>query len=315
MEQAGSDYPQGIRQAYLQLPASLPGRVKQLAQEVAGSGSAYQKAKRTQDYLRANFKYNLATQPAPANRDVVDYFLFDSQTGFCSHFATAMAVMLRADGVPARVAVGYAMGIYDPRKSMYRVPQSASHAWVEVYFPSYGWVEFEPTPAYSTFTYATGGVGNLEGSAGPVPTKPEKAGGSGLLWLLLPVVLLAGLWGAYIYGRIDRARRKEPGLLALALYPRMRRWLSWGGLPSAASLTPGEFLEDSRAALSDFPQLGDALQRATHTYILAAYSPRQPEFREVEMSEWSWAQARWEWVKLWLRQLLSREAHNQPRRR
>lgn len=306
MDQAGYDYPAGIRQAYLQLPPSLPGRVKQLAQEVAGNGSAYQKAKRIQDYLRANYKYDLNAKPAPANRDVVDYFLFDSQTGFCSHFATAMAVMLRADGVPARVAVGYAMGIFDPRKGMYRVPESASHAWVEVFFPTYGWVEFEPTPAYSTFTYDPGTTNGVGQSNGPVPTKPEKTSGSGLLWLLVPVLVIAGLWGAYVYGRIDRARRKEPGLLALSLYPRVRRWLAWGGLPSTASLTPGEYLAESRDVLSGFPQLGDALQRATNVYVLAAYSPRQPEYREVEMSEWSWSQARWEWLRLWIGRLVRR---------
>ena len=79
----------------------------------------------------------LGCEPRRVGRDVVDYFLFDGQSGFCSHFATAMAVMLRSVGVPARVAAGYAMGSYIPNLMMYAVPASSSHAWVEVYFPGY----------------------------------------------------------------------------------------------------------------------------------------------------------------------------------
>src|SRR5690606_25400450 len=106
-----------------------------------------------QDYLRQNFPYDLSVKPAPANKDVVDYFLFDSQRGFCSHYASAMVVLLRSQGVPARIVTGYAMGEYDFARGAYRVPVSASHAWVEVYFSGYGWVEFEPTAYRSPIVY------------------------------------------------------------------------------------------------------------------------------------------------------------------
>jgi hypothetical protein len=83
----------------------------------------------------------------------VDYFPFEALGGTCAYFASAMAVMLRTQGVPARVVSGYAMGEYDYSRGAYRVSVNAAHAWVQVYFPDYGWVEFEPTPAQRIFEY------------------------------------------------------------------------------------------------------------------------------------------------------------------
>ncbi len=150
-----TDYPAEVREAYLQVP-DVPARVRELTQRLtAGAYSPYDKAVRIQNYLRTTYRYRLDVPPAPAGRDVVDYFLFDAPGGFCSYYASAMVVMLRLQGVPARVVSGYAMGDYDVTQRAYRVPASAAHAWVEVYFPTYGWVEFEPTTSQSVFTYRT----------------------------------------------------------------------------------------------------------------------------------------------------------------
>ena len=209
MDQAGVDYPSDIAQAYLQLPESLPDRVRTLAREVAGSGTPYEKAVRIQDYLRLNFTYDLGVRPPPAGRDVVDYFLFDGQKGFCSHFASAMAVMLRSVGVPARVPAGYAMGSYDPNLNQYIVPASASHAWVEVYFPGYGWVEFEPTPAYGVFTYHPGNAAGSGQTAANLTAKPASNPASPYLWLLLPLGLAGLLWGAFFWSRSRRFHQRQ----------------------------------------------------------------------------------------------------------
>jgi transglutaminase-like putative cysteine protease len=75
----------------------------------------------------------------------VDYFLFESREGYCTYYASAMVVLLRLNGIPARIAAGFAQGDYDPTLGAYRVSESDAHSWVEAYFPPYGWVEFEPT--------------------------------------------------------------------------------------------------------------------------------------------------------------------------
>jgi len=97
-----------------------------------------------EEYLR-QIPYNEDIEAPPPDRDAVDYFLFDSREGYCDYYASAMAVMARAVGIPARIAVGYAGGEYDEEWDGYRVRRSDAHTWVEVYFPDYGWIEFEPT--------------------------------------------------------------------------------------------------------------------------------------------------------------------------
>jgi hypothetical protein len=90
-------------------------------------------------------KYNDLIEAPPAGQDGVAYFLFYVREGYCDYYASAMAVMARVVGIPARVAAGYSQGEYNPETRAYRVKENNAHAWVEVYFPRYGWVEFEPT--------------------------------------------------------------------------------------------------------------------------------------------------------------------------
>ena len=143
---AGTDYPDWIRSRYLQLPKILPERVHALARDLtAAQPTPYDRAVAIQDYLRREMRYSLEVKSPPYDRDVVDYFLFDSKEGFCDYYATAMVVLARSAGIPARVAVGYATGTFDPRQGKYTVLQSDAHAWPELYFPGIGWVEFEPT--------------------------------------------------------------------------------------------------------------------------------------------------------------------------
>jgi hypothetical protein len=81
----------------------------------------------------------------PPDRDVVDYFLFDLKKGYCDYYASSMVVLARAVGLPARLVIGYANGIYSPAKAEYTIREADAHSWVEVYFTGIGWVEFEPT--------------------------------------------------------------------------------------------------------------------------------------------------------------------------
>ncbi len=217
MRSAGTDYSPAIAAAYLQLPESLPQRVRQLAKNIVGDATIpYDMAERIQDYLRITYTYKLDVPPPPPGRDAVDYFLFEAPGGFCTYYASAMAVMLRAEGVPARVVTGFAMGEYDYTHNAYRVLQSASHAWVEVYFPHLGWVEFEPTSALATFPRR-----DESSSLPPVLVNSNKKpqAKAGLAALVIGVGTLFGLLGLAFFLMSQAARgpfrrRRRHGLHA-----------------------------------------------------------------------------------------------------
>jgi len=147
LQAAGTDYPQWVKARYLQLPSSLPQRVRDLAQEITRDKTTpYDKALALEAFLR-QIEYNESIESPPLDQDRVDWFLFDLQEGYCDYYSSSMAVMARAVGIPSRVAVGYGRGEYNAEAGVYRVRDDNAHAWVEIYFPRYGWVEFEPTAA------------------------------------------------------------------------------------------------------------------------------------------------------------------------
>jgi transglutaminase-like putative cysteine protease len=143
---APAHYPEDIRLLYLYLPRSVPQRVFDLAEEITGRlSNPYEKAKAIETHLRAKYPYDLAVPSPPGNRDVADYFLFELQRGYCDYYATAMVVLARASGLPARFVSGYAPGVYDAPHARYVIREKDAHSWAEVYFSEIGWVEFEPT--------------------------------------------------------------------------------------------------------------------------------------------------------------------------
>lgn len=142
---AGSDYPAEIVRRYLGLPETIPERVLGLARELTQADlTPYERAISIEAYLRT-FPYTLEVEPAPSGRDVVDYFLFTAREGYCDYYASAMVVLARSVGLPARVVVGYANGEYNAPTAEYIVRQKDAHTWAEIYFSGIGWVEFEPT--------------------------------------------------------------------------------------------------------------------------------------------------------------------------
>ena len=162
-----SDY---IRAKYLQLPSTLPQRVKDLAHKIAGElPNSYDKAEAIESYLRSTYRYSSNVRATPAGRDPIDYFLFDLKEDFCEYFASSMVVMLRELGVPARIVEGFTTGTYDSGLDRYVVKEIDAHAWVEVYFPQYGWIEFEPTPSQAPFARVDSdivGIGGADGEGG-----------------------------------------------------------------------------------------------------------------------------------------------------
>jgi transglutaminase-like putative cysteine protease len=145
LRDASINYPEEIQKRYLQLPDLTP-RVRQLAEALTRNESnPYDKAKAIESYLRKTYPYDLNIPAPPEDQDVADYFLFDLRRGYCDYYATAMVVLARASGVPARFVSGYSSGAYDAPNAQYVVRELNAHSWAEIYFPEIGWVEFEPT--------------------------------------------------------------------------------------------------------------------------------------------------------------------------
>jgi hypothetical protein len=143
---AGTDYPGWVRPRYLQLPVTITERTRALAEEItAGFETPYDKVAAITRWLRNHILYSRTTFPPPEGVEPIDWFLFDYRVGFCNYYASAEVVLLRSLGIPARLAVGYASGTYDEETGVYVVRAADAHAWPEVFFPGYGWVEFEPT--------------------------------------------------------------------------------------------------------------------------------------------------------------------------
>ena len=173
---AGTDYPAYVTGRYLQLPDTVTQRTRDLATTAAnGATTPYQIAENIQNFLRATYPYDEKISGPGSKDDAVDYFLFDEQRGYCEYFASAMVVMLRSQGVPARIAAGYRQVDFDQSANGYLYTEKQAHTWVEVFFPGYGWVPFEPTPAASTFDHAND-VANTPETPQPTPTAvPDMA--------------------------------------------------------------------------------------------------------------------------------------------
>lgn len=137
-----------IYKDYLSLPKSLPDRVARLARKLTqGLTTNYDKMKAIERYLNS-FTYTTKTIQPEEGKDFVDSFLFEQKEGYCTYFASAMAVMGRCLGIPTRYVEGFYVDYEDKDGFYYTVKNSDAHAWVEVYFDGIGWIPFEPTPGY-----------------------------------------------------------------------------------------------------------------------------------------------------------------------
>lgn len=142
---AGAHAPADIHGRYLQLPA-LDGRIGRLARQVTeGAAADADRARAVETFLRREYGYTLEL-PAEEHPDPLAHFLFERRKGHCEYFASAMAVMLRGLGIPARLVTGFQSGVWNPYTEMYVIRASDAHTWVEAWLPGRGWTVFEPTP-------------------------------------------------------------------------------------------------------------------------------------------------------------------------
>jgi transglutaminase-like putative cysteine protease len=164
------------------LRKSLYRRTWRLAKRLRGTASTpFEYIVAVDKYLHDGFSYDERPAPVPAGREPLDAFLIDTKSGYCQHFSGAMALLLRMGGVPARVVTGFSPGGFSKRKDAWVVRDTDAHSWVEVWFDSWGWVTFDPTP---DATPARSQIAALEeapdpGAAAADDGAADAAGGGG----------------------------------------------------------------------------------------------------------------------------------------
>lgn len=277
-------------------PATLQ-RIQRLAQEVtAGKTTPYDQAQAIESYLRTNFTYNLKPPDAHGG-DPMQFFLFDSKEGYCEYFATAMGDMLRSLGIPVRLVNGFGPGTYDDRLQRYVIRESDAHTWVEVYFPHYGWIPFEPTPDGTYFPIPRGSTNGgctkdsefcdpaqaaaADSAGASTPNDRQQgldpgnegisAGGYGSRFpspsnlLLLFGLLLALAAGLFLAGsRYLRPTTAGGAWRRTALLARL------AGVRHLQAETPAEF---ARRLGQEVPEVRQPALRLAEAYAVAAYGP------------------------------------------
>lgn len=236
--------------AFLRLPAGLPARVRELARSLAADTSdPYEQALALEGYLRG-LPYSYQVAPLPPTGDAVDQFLFSMRQGYCTYYASAMAVMARSLGIPARLAVGYAPGQYDPALGAYTVREAEAHAWPELYIGG-RWRAFEPTPIRPLPARA----GTVPAPATtPAPTPPPLPARAPTPGVLIAAVALAALLAGWLLWR----RRAAPPLA------RAIRRLELRGARVGRPWPAGASLREYGGRLSLPPALLAQIEAATY---------------------------------------------------
>ena len=306
LETAGVDYPAWVVERYLQLPDTITDRTRQLARDLTEPfDNPYDKAQAIEQFLRTELTYNEKLAALPLGVEKVDYILFTAKEAYCDYYASSMIVMLRSLGIPARLAAGFAQGAYNSNVDAFHVVNADAHSWVEVYFPRYGWVDFEPTAAQPTIIRPTGSENDAAFASGAVPRddlpgldeqldRPgnipiddENMAGSpfviGIPWLGAEIslsraavrngttfggmALLAALIAAGLWWRRQLAR---PADSVVTLYRQMTGMAGWMGLAKRPWQTP---YEHSARLQRSLPTRRQEVELITGEYVHHTFSP------------------------------------------
>ena len=203
--------PAALAERYLQLP-DVPERVRALARDVAARApTTYDKVRALEAWMADHTSYTLDIPPLPAGEDAVERFLFDDRRGFCEQIGTALVVMLRSLGIPARLGVGYAAGERNPFTGLYEVRASDAHAWAEVWFPGVGWQIFDPT-ASVPLAGDSGLAGAGAGLGAFLSTRLPDLGDLVPVLLAAAAAIALGVGGRALvrWWRRRRSRRQRP---------------------------------------------------------------------------------------------------------
>ncbi|MBN2392620.1 MAG: transglutaminase domain-containing protein [Anaerolineae bacterium] len=314
LQAAGTEYPEWILERYLQLPETTPERVRILARDLtATQPTPYDRAVAIESYLR-EYPYTLDV-PAPTRQeDIADYFLFELKEGYCDYYATAMVVLARAAGLPARMVVGYATGNYDIVNARYIVTEADAHAWVEIYFPGYGWVEFEPTAGVVPISrpreteepmiWPTQDLEPLVSSSEPIDEKTSPMIVTLLLWIVIGIAgVVLFILGVSGIDSVLLLLRRSPSKMATVLYSRLRKRAVQLQVRTRPGNTPYEFgalliarlleIADSQGDEELLPPVEDEIPVLVELYVRAWYSPHAIETAERRAAVWAWWKLQW----------------------
>ncbi|MGQ0600868.1 MAG: DUF4129 domain-containing transglutaminase family protein, partial [Anaerolineales bacterium] len=311
---AGTNYPEWVRALFLQVPDGVTQRTRDLAKRIVADANAttpFEQAQAITDWLRENITYDTEIGDLPVGAEPIDWFLFEGRRGFCNYYATAEVLLLRSLGIPARLAVGFSQGEFDTQTGFYHVRERNAHAWPEVYFPDYGWIEFEPTanepplvrPDRNTIADTNDDVPEL--AAVPTPffnddesQSPETAAtttvidwaviaqwatNAGVILAVLSVLALIAVLLLLRFNLIGLESLGRPGQQLLSwmgrafpsavtrAYVELERAARWLGLRLPEHLTPHERASALNGAL---PDTQSAVDTITAHYVHEQYSPR-----------------------------------------
>jgi transglutaminase-like putative cysteine protease len=255
---------------YTQLPAIDP-RVAALARQIAGGPvvpdqdpHTYDKVEAIEAWMADHIHYSTDIPPLKPGQDAVSTFLFGTRIGYCEQISTATTVMLRSLGIPAREAVGYVPGSYNPITDLYQVEAKDAHAWVQVWFPGYGWQSFDPTAD----------VPLANPSPGSVIAKSAANDLRHVPWIPLGVVAAAVV--AVVVAR--RRRTSRPPTWAHRVAADLER----AGARAGIDRRPDETLDAFCARLARAaPASQDALREAASTVERWAYGGMEPSAGEI----------------------------------
>jgi transglutaminase-like putative cysteine protease len=308
-------YPDWIKELYLQIPGSVPERVFSLTRELTFSqATPYDKAVTLERYLRS-FPYTLDLPEKPIGADIADYFLFEVKKGYCDYYASTMVIMARAAGLPARFVSGFINGPYDAEEEHFVVTADLAHSWVEIYFPEFGWIPFEPTsgrPAigrlydrdetpFDEMFIEDQEVEPLEEPEAETPNFYSTIIQRVILFSLILSILGIATW-LFVDTRI--MNRQDPVKVFAKLYHRLERVSHYLGLETPETYTPYEFsaalqkhmihIAKYRLAKKTLKSVPKETKWLIEQAILAAYSPDPPDKISRYRAIRSWAILRWQ---------------------
>jgi len=332
LRETGTVYPEWVMERYLSLPETITPRTVALTQSIAAaSDNPFDQARAIEQYLRTTIVYDETVEEPPDGADIVDYLLFERERGYCEYSASAMTVMLRSIGIPARVAVGFYPGDYDQRQAGFLYLQNNAHAWTEVFFPGYGWIPFEPTSSQPLINSGTATepdetlaepspIAELEtpepgtpaaeatpdiladDEAGIAPPQITPESGSGETgWGLFAAIGLAGVGAVVLAGWllwILPLRGMSP---SNSLFARLRRVGAWIGVSTSSTATPREY---GQAFAERVPQAHNQVDRIVQMYELDQFGPDRADARWVGAAEDAWKSLRRQlprWFVRWRR--------------
>lgn len=321
LRSATRSYPPEIAAQYLNVPVGISERVRSLAVNLTSAyDNPYDQALAVQNYLRNTMTYNDQIAAPPNGAEPIDYFLFETREGYCNYYASAFAMMLRVQGIPTRLSRGYASGEFNEDNSLYRVRARDAHVWPEVYFPEFGWIQFEPTvivdpvdrpvgeglsedlpmpPPFEASLFEDEGEEPFEDELNPdelleefgeedaAPVVEQVATEPGLFdnvnWVQVGGAMAVLGVAAMLIAVANRMNRSVEGTID-GSYGRLEMWGRWLKLPMTVSQTP---IERGNLLIDAVPEGAGPVQRLVGAFVQKQFGPKKSgRFRVNPLNEW-----------------------------